>query len=100
MTVIVTIGEFHKAPEWRIAVTLPSLDFCGVEFVIIVTRGSLDGEMLRIERLDDDAARFSTTASTSGYLCQECKSAFGGRIVGKVQCNIGSDDAHEGYPRQ
>src|SRR5260370_36120859 len=96
MTVLVTISEFHKLSKWRIAITSPSLNLCGVELVIIVTRGGLDGEMLGIERLDNDIASFSTTTSTTSYLCQEWKGAFGGRIVGEVQGNIGRDGAYQG----
>src|SRR5579872_400778 len=100
MTVLVTVREFHKAPEWGIAVASSGLNLCGVELVIIVAGGRLDGEMLWIERLDDNAASFRSTTSTSGYLCQECKGAFGGGIVGKVQGDIGGDNAYQGYPWQ
>src|SRR5581483_3429747 len=51
--VLVAVGELHELAEWRVTIAAARLDLRGVEFVIVVARGSVDAEVLRIERLDN-----------------------------------------------
>lgn len=76
--VLVAVGELDELAERRVAIAAARLDLGGVEFVVVVARGGVDAEVLRIERLDNHLARLGATPSPARHLGQQGESALGG----------------------
>ena len=66
------------------------------ESFVVVGLGGEDGDMLRGERLDDDAAGALASTGTAGDLGEELEGAFRGAKIGNVEGDVGGNDPDEG----
>src|SRR5450755_775788 len=88
MTIGVTIRKLDELAKRWIAVAPPRLDLQRVKLVVVVARGRVDTEILRIEGLYNDAPGLGSASGTTRYLCQQRKGALGCREIGHIQGDI------------
>src|SRR5579859_1596373 len=98
--VLVAVGELDELAKRGIAIAAARLDLGGVKFGVIVTRGGVDAEMLRVEGLDDNLPGLFAAPGAPRYLCQQGEGAFRGGKIGQHQRNIGGDDAYQRHAGQ
>lgn len=95
-TVIAGQDEIDQVPEGRVTEFLPESDLLGIEGVKVVIEGAGDSIVLGRVGLNQHPPRQITAAGPSRHLGEEGEGPFGGTEVGKIESEIGIDDADEG----
>ena len=85
----------HGCVRW-VGEHLTDGKFAVGEGLVVVSNGRLDGGVVGVKRLDEDATSLLAAAGSAGYLGDEVEGSFGGAEVGEMEGRVGVDDAYEG----
>src|SRR5215469_6694035 len=94
------VGTLHEPPKWRVAIALSRRDLGGEEAGIVVPGCGLNAKVIRVERLDQHAARQITAPGTSRHLREQCEGSLRGAKVRQEQRHIRRDHTYQRHSRQ
>ena len=83
------MGRIEKRP--------PKLVFLGIEPLVVVLTGVLDGVVIGAIGLQDHPASPASPPGPSGGLGHQLKGPLGGAKVGEAQSGVAPQDAHQGH---
>src|SRR2546427_7648883 len=85
LQLLIAHDDIRERRERRIGHHLAEMQFALKKCLVILSRGIANRVMVRVKRLDEDAARQLAAAGAPGHLRQELKRALGGAKVGRSE---------------
>lgn len=90
-------NQLDQAAEGRIAESPPLFQLPGEKGIKVMGESALEGIMIRLKALYDNAAGPIAATRAAGHLGDQLEGPFGRTEVGKVQGGLGEEDTDQGH---